>query len=559
MKGRRYSDLICVALLIAVWLLAVFAVDPVGNFALNDDWAYASAVRALVEQRELRLSGWTATNLIAQLLWGALFCLPFGFSFTALRISTLVLALLGVLATYALLREAQAKPATALIGAATLAFGPIYFALSFTFMTDVPFTAAATLSSWLLLRGLRRGGRAAIVGGLALAMAAILIRQIGLAIPIAFAVAYIVKRGFGLSRLIEATIPVVLGFAVQTAYQGCLHWLDRIPPNFGKQIETLRTQLTLPWDIITGDAATIMFYIVVYTGFLLLPFLIVAYRAAFRSRERVFFFGAVGAAMALTIILKIYGRRMPLHGNVLTKGGIFWYGAPAPPRLWLLVTFLSCFGAVVLVAGLVRGVLAFLASTRSGFEAREPHVLGFALAAIATAFAPLPLLGLGEFGFYDRHLIVLLPWLMLLFVAVYPVSTGCRQGRAAPVAGVIALVSMAVFSIGATHDYLAVNRVRWVALADTMRRYHVGPESIDGGFEFNGWYLYHDNYVSRPDKSWYWVIGDDYVVQQSLRPGYRKLAEYPVNWWLPWSSGQVIVQRRMIATDLNPMARDPNK
>ena len=95
MKGERYSDLIRVSFLLAVWILAVLAVDPVGNFALNDDWAYASAVRMLVEQGELRLSGWTAANLITQLLWGALFCLPFGFSFTALRISTLVLAMLG--------------------------------------------------------------------------------------------------------------------------------------------------------------------------------------------------------------------------------------------------------------------------------------------------------------------------------------------------------------------------------------------------------------------------------------------------------------------------------
>jgi hypothetical protein len=139
-----------------------------------------------------------------------------------------------------------------LIGAATLAFGPIYFALSFTFMTDVPFTAVAPLSSWLLLRGLRRGGRAEIIAGLALAMAAILIRQIGLAIPIAFALAYVVKRGLGFRRVIEAIIPVTAGFAVQTAYQGWLHWLDRVPATFGAQVATIRMQLSLPWPTIGG-------------------------------------------------------------------------------------------------------------------------------------------------------------------------------------------------------------------------------------------------------------------------------------------------------------------
>jgi hypothetical protein len=554
----RYSDVLVVLLLLALWILALLAVDPIGNFPLNDDWAYASAVRALVEQGEIRLSGWTATNLIAQLLWGALFCLPFGFSFTALRVSTLVLAALGVLATYGLLREAQAKPGTALIGAATLAFCPIYFALSFTFMTDVPFTAVAMLSSWLLLRGLRRGGRAEIFAGLALAMAAILIRQIGLAIPITFAVAYVVKRGFGFRRVSEAIIQVMAGFAVQTAYQGWLHWLDRVPPTFGAQIATIRMQLALPWHTIVGDAATIFFYVLVYTGFLLLPFLIVVYRTDSGSRARIIYFGAAGASAVLTVLLAAHRALMPLHGNVLSKAGIGPSDLVSSPALFrLLMTFLACFGAFLQVPALIRGSLGYLPSSRAGLEAQQPHVLAFALAAIATEFAPLPLLGLGPHGFYDRYLIVFLPWLMLILAGCdFAPSSGRR--RAVWVTGVAALVSMAAFSIGATHDYMAMNRARWAALEDTMRRYHVGPESIDGGFEFNAWYLYDDGYVSKPDKSWWWVIGDDYVVQRVLRPGYEKLAEYSVDWWLPWSSGQVIVQRRMTGTNVDPVARDPN-
>ena len=558
MKAEPYLDLIHISLLIVIWILAALVVDPTGNFPLNDDWAYASAVRALVEQGELRLSGWTATNLIAQLLWGAMFCLPFGFSFTALRISTLVLAILGIVATYALLREAQAKPGTALIGALTLAFSPIYFALSYTFMTDVPFTAVTTASSWLLVRGIRRGGLAEVAAGLALAMTAILIRQIGLAIPIAFGVAYLAMRGLGFWRLVEAIIPVSTGFAVQTAYQGWLHWLDRVPAKFGNQIETLRMRLSLPWATIAGDATTIIFYTLVYTGFLLLPFLIVAHRASGRSRGCIFYFGAAGAAAVLTVTLKIHGTRMPLHPNILTNGGIGWELAPAPGLLWLAVTFLGSFGAILLVAGLIRAGLAFLTPSRIGFEAREPPVLVFAMAAIATTFAPLPLLGLVGFGFYDRYLIVYLPWLMLLFAGTYRVPPSYGRCRTALVTGVAALVATATFSIMATHDYLAVHRVRWAALTDTMHRYRVGPERIDGGFEFNGWYLYDDDYVRKPDKNWYWVLGDDYVVQLgSLRRNYEQLAEYPVDWWLPWSRGKVITQRRMI--DVDPVVRDPNR
>ena len=88
--GQR-TDLACLLLVICFWIAAVIAVNPIGDFPLNDDWAYGGAVRTLIQEGDFRLSGWTATNLLGQVLWGALFCLPLGFSFTALRVSTLVL------------------------------------------------------------------------------------------------------------------------------------------------------------------------------------------------------------------------------------------------------------------------------------------------------------------------------------------------------------------------------------------------------------------------------------------------------------------------------------
>jgi hypothetical protein len=90
------SHLLWPLLLALIWTFMVIVVNPVGNFPLNDDWAYGYSVQALVENGQLRFSDWTASNLFGQVLWGALFCLPFGFSFTALRLSTAVLGFVGV-------------------------------------------------------------------------------------------------------------------------------------------------------------------------------------------------------------------------------------------------------------------------------------------------------------------------------------------------------------------------------------------------------------------------------------------------------------------------------
>ena len=105
--------------LLGLWLAIAALVDPRGDFPLGDDWSYARPVQSLVEQGRLRFTEWTSMTLLAQVYWGALFCLPAGFSFTALRISTLVLGYLGIWATWALLREFRWSRRAALLGGDT--------------------------------------------------------------------------------------------------------------------------------------------------------------------------------------------------------------------------------------------------------------------------------------------------------------------------------------------------------------------------------------------------------------------------------------------------------
>jgi hypothetical protein len=63
---------------------------------------------------------------VAQILWGSLFCLPFGFSFTALRVSTWLLAVGGLCGLYLLLRELEVSRRDAILGTATLGVYPVF-------------------------------------------------------------------------------------------------------------------------------------------------------------------------------------------------------------------------------------------------------------------------------------------------------------------------------------------------------------------------------------------------------------------------------------------------
>ena len=109
--------------LVCGWSVLVVLANPSGAFPLNDDWSYSRAVETLVDHGHLSFTVWQSMPLITQVFWGALFTLPFGFSFLALRVSTAALGALGLVATYFLLRELRASQRIALLGASAAANG----------------------------------------------------------------------------------------------------------------------------------------------------------------------------------------------------------------------------------------------------------------------------------------------------------------------------------------------------------------------------------------------------------------------------------------------------
>ena len=77
---------------VAVALASSLAVDPRGDFPLNDDWAYAHSVAWLAAEYRIRLSDWIAMNLLPQTLLGGLATAIGGFTFTTLRHLTQIVA-----------------------------------------------------------------------------------------------------------------------------------------------------------------------------------------------------------------------------------------------------------------------------------------------------------------------------------------------------------------------------------------------------------------------------------------------------------------------------------
>ena len=91
-----------------------------------------------------------------------------------------------------------------------VAFNPIAYALSFTFMTDILFTALLTISAFLFIVSLERNSDGLALLGALVALAATMSRQLGLCIPIAYMVARLLQEGDWRRKSIMALAPLIL-------------------------------------------------------------------------------------------------------------------------------------------------------------------------------------------------------------------------------------------------------------------------------------------------------------------------------------------------------------
>ena len=553
-----------VLIIVFLWCGSLIIVNPIGNFPLSDDWSFGIAVKNWIEGRGFRPTGWTSMPLITNVLWGSLFCFPAGFSFTALRLSTLTLSLLGILGTYGLIIKLCQPRWVAVIAALTLGFNPIYYALSNTFMTDVPYAAITIFAAFFLVRHLRSDSTLDLLVGTTLAIAATLSRQLGISIPIAFAVSLILKRGYTSRTMLRACIPPALCIGALLVFQ---HWLfasGRLPARFHFHNENLLQLLVKPKILILFFARNTDLGLL-YLGWFLLPVLIVAIAFILRTHRKqtiILFISSIVTLVVGNGIFSLCNRRgliMPLQGNVIDKSGIGPFmlrdacilhlnQLPGlPTGFWVTITVISLLGAAFLSTVICVSAIKLAPRLRQRkITDNEAASIFFLLIALVYL---LPLLA---GGFFDRYLFPAIPFLAAGITGTFSHFSQFPRAytRGYRSAAVAFLFAGSLFSICSTRDYLEWNRVRWKALQDLIENTHARAEDIDGGFEFNGLYLYDPQYHDDPQKSWWWVRGDTYQIGSGSIPGYTVIKEYNYLHWMPPHVGKVVVLQKNHQTAL---------
>lgn len=552
------KDSTAVLSLTAVWLLVELLIHPAGEFPLNDDWSYTRSLQQWYEMHHYNLLGWTSMPLAAHLVWGMLFCKIFGFSFTVLRYSTLVLGCIGGIGAYFLSREFSENKASCFFTALLLLLNPIYLNLSNTFMTDVPFTTFLILSILFFVKGLRQEKLTCIIQGIFFIMIATMIRQLGLLAAGAFSLALLIKGGLTKRSLLVSALATGLPLGVYLLYN---HWLGaqhiypvkydegfrRIQHNlFGRDHSTFKYLLRQALNIF------------VYAGFFSFPLIFRArWSAIWRSRRTPAFLTCIIVMAAIGIYCLVHRNNILLMGNIMNPYGIgpvdmrdvtvlrMDHIEPLPAIVWQLICLVGIIGGGVLIWAMIHSIRNVQKSDRSSL---------WFLLCFAIAYCLVMLVG----GTYDRYLIPLIPVLSVLMLTGLPEqdeptpATGKRLGRYA--AGFFFLIG-AWFSVAGTTNYLSWNRARWNALRYLTHEAGIPPTHIDGGFEFNGYYNYNDEDVTLvkeqadpTKKSWWWVQDDAYMVTFGPVKGYTVLKTFPCHHtFFPFStsSENIFVLKRM--------------
>ncbi len=543
--------------LLAVWIGAILITHPHGEFPLNDDWSYSRTTQRFLEKGELQFPGEVAVPMLTHLLWGGLFTKIFGFSFTALRISTLILGGLGLFFLFAILLEAGVSSGWAFFGTFLIAFNPLYFQLSNSYMTDIPFAVWGLASFLFFLRSVRSDSKRDFFLGTGFATAAVLTRQIAVIIPLSYGLAYLIWEKRSIRNTMKAFLPAFLAIVLLLIYQTSLQILGRLPVAYNCHVSFIINNYSLGFMKFNFNRITWNFLCLwPYVGIFLLPLLIAIFPKITRSlssqeQKKVWWMVTWVSIVWLLLLARAWGRGlMPLTPNLLDAYGfgpiILWnswqYLHRIPRVVRILLTLISVTSASFLIWYFSFLTQAFL-KTFDKKNQTQFCLLFASFAFIIYGISLLPIDGL------DRY------YLLLTILGTIIILTGTQlffsffSSRLFIFAAILTFVSFAAFSVAGVHDYLALHRARWKAGTNLLIKEKLLPDQINGGFEFNAWYSYPLTKRFRSEDSWWWVknMTNDYALSLGPIKGYRQVARYPFQRWLPYKEDQILVLKKAAA------------
>lgn len=514
------DDAINLCLLALGFILVLCLVSPARAFPITDDWIYSRAVSDLLRW-DYQLPLQSQANLLSHVVWGALFALALGESYTALTIATLAASAVCLLGLYLLMRHLAVSPNLALLGAATLGCNPLYLYLSYSFMTDVTFLAYWLLAGLFFVRGFQGYGERWLWLGSIMSALAYLTRQPGALLVVAVLGYLLWARQWAWRRVVAiAGVPIVTAIAYML-------W-ERTQPSTvlsGLLSEMLAESARDPVGYLLARAPFVG-RLLNGLGLFLLPVL--------RLPRRPLLSMPLFGALAVLIFLNTHfnGSAFPTSGNVLDRTGFVMWNYNAAPLwaewIWASIAILSALVLSLYVTALMERIFTSPHQRRGQNWAADPAYMLYIQAALMTGFVFLatPVL-------FDRYMLPVLPLLMIPALRRISMSESESPGgvsgpRRSMASRWLALALLAAFSIVCLRDYMDHATARWQAASQLAAR-GIPGEEIDAGFEWQGLHWKQSNV---PGEVLPFASNIGFRVSDLPVEGYRVIGSLPYASWL---------------------------
>jgi hypothetical protein len=504
MKKEHILHYLGLTVLFLVYLATLRFVRPWGNFPLLDDWVYTLDCINSARDGRLVLGKYESAWSFPQLVMGTLIAKFYGFSFPLFRLSGVVSLLAIVLMMDVYLRRVGLASPDRLIAAATLVFNPVVYALSLTFMTDLPFLALWLAACYAWEMGFLTRRRSWLIIASVTTMAAMAQRQPALCITVAALVilfVHVVVWPHGVKFEVRWTLPAgdfrreAAMYLVATLVFFVLFffWWRSI----GGYIVALSAPLRYRYRLLFG------FRSLIFLAIGTLPLLVTLGKPHLFRGARKF-----AVALALVFILPSLvffatGASPLLFGNLFSQFGLLEEDIVLLGRRPVILG--TNFNRVACILGMIGMALTaprlvslrfssprFHGSItpRSAAEADLTHVqpdrFGF-----VPLLAGLLLLCIFVFRgvYFDRYL---LPVLVSFWIWIARIGSR-NSARLRAIAAALVLV-FAGMSVTLVADYFRWNEARWAA-AEMLVSRGVPADAIHAGYEWYGW---HDATFSHP-------------------------------------------------------------
>ena len=511
---RSGSDVAAIVGLLAVGVVVPLILGALSGSILiphNDDASIRRTALAMYEGRGLEFNGWTSMTLVSQLLFVQPFLWASGGGPWGFAASTIVFAIVGIVAGYALVRRVLPVRRAFLAVLLVLVF-PGFLLHTTSFMTDVPAWAASFACLAVGAGALERDGAARwrwLVGSLVIGCIAFGIREFMVAAPIAVLAAALASDRPHARRYVVAGVVVV-------AVCAAIYLVARAAPGQHEPPLTVLTERSL-LGVVRGFATLAL---------MISPAVIPGVAAWWRRWRRPdLLAGAVVAALVYGPLvvgsLAGGGRLRLIVGNSIEPTGVLGIGALAGGRpvlfrapTWDLLNLGALLAAVLLLivlGGALGGfVRAAIADVRAGpgDRWRVLERLGSTRGMLAV-FAAGYGLGMGLWGLvvitFDRYLWLLVLPLATLFLAAPPAlgrreesppraASRARSSVPAWIASAALMIGIAAVSAALLLNAHAFETARW-RMGEQAVALGFAPDEVDAGFE---WVTFHATGTATP-------------------------------------------------------------